>query len=242
MTAKAVEGRSVVIAADMDPERFLGVVTETSDLDGISAYKIGFGLALSKLGLPEAVEIVKSRSDKGVIYDHQKGGTDIPDTGKIFAARMAEAEVDASILFPFTGPDVEEAWIRELQEAKIEPIVGAEMTHTNISGDRGYIKNDAFKRMFEQAIGLGVKNFVVPGNKPDRVATYREFFESMLDGDYAMFAPGFVAQGGEISEAGKVAGKNWHAIVGRGIFKAADVRTAAMEHTQQIVSGSEHGS
>jgi orotidine-5'-phosphate decarboxylase len=48
------------------------------------------------------------------------------------------------------------------------------------------------------------------------------------------FAPGFVAQGGEITEAAKAAGKFWHAIVGRAIYEAEDIRKAAEEMTSKL--------
>ena len=231
--------RSVIIAADVEPKFFLHLVEQTTGIREVGAYKIGFEVGLG-MGLSRAIDLVRRcndlhEADTKVIYDHQKAGTDIPDTAENFARTMAASDVDAAILFPFAGPDTEERWIDELQKAEIGVIVGAEMTHPNISGEFGYVRDDAFERMFSQAVELGVTDFVVPGNKPDRVTHYREFFESALgEGNFSLYAPGFVAQGGEVSEAGKAAGRNWHAIIGRGITQAADVRVAAIEHTRQV--------
>lgn len=51
------------------------------------------------------------------------------------------------------------------------------------------------------------------------------------------YSPGFVAQGGKIDDATKVAGTQWHAIVGRGIYQALDMRNAALEYTSQLSVG-----
>jgi len=60
-------------------------------------------------------------------------------------------------------------------------------------------------------------------------------FESELgDGNFTLYAPGFIAQGGVITETGKVAGKNWHAIVGSAIYKADNTTKAAQEIVSQI--------
>lgn len=248
MSERIIEAdRSIVVAADVSGYDFFNLTKKligTSPVEGMGGIKIGFQVGLG-IGLPGAVEMIKSGGgythfkpgrNLAAIYDHQKAGTDIPDTGKNFARTMKEARVDAAILFPFSGPDVEESYISELQEQEVGVIVGAEMTHPGITGKESYVKPDAFEKMFYKAIALGVRNFVVPGNKPERVRHWREYFEREIgEGKFDLFAPGFVAQGGEITEAGKAAGKNWHAIVGRGITQAADVRLAAEEHVQQIL-------
>jgi orotidine-5'-phosphate decarboxylase len=230
--------RSIIVAADVEPEKYYELVEGIGAVKGISGYKIGFEVALG-ITLAAAVEVVRNVDESAVaIYDHQKAGNDIPDTGVNFARTMVRGGVDAAIVFPFNGPQVEESWIRELQQKNIGVIFGSEMTHKQQRhSEGGYIADDAFLKMFSQAVALGVKDFVVPGNKPEKVQEYREFFdEEVGEGEYSLFAPGFVAQGGEISETGQAAGKSWHAIIGRGITQAADMRGAAIEHTQQILN------
>ncbi len=229
--------RSLVVAADVQPEVFPRLVENIRDVEGLSAVKIGFEVAWG--GLSEAVEVVREHSKKLItIYDHQKGATDIIDTGDNFARGLGRANIDAAILFPFTGPFVAEKWVKALQHQGIGVIVGAEMTHPGFRrSEGGRIADGSILEIFHQAIDLGVTDFVVPGNKVGKVRKYKRYFDIELgEGNYSLFAPGFVAQGGEISEVGKAAGKNWHAIVGRGICDAADVRLAAIEYTQQILS------
>src|SRR3989338_11250845 len=79
----------------------------------------------------------------------------------------------------------------------------------------------------------GINDYVVPGNKPDVIKQIREVVEA--EGATPVFyAPGFIAQGGVISEAANIAGKRFHGIVGRGIYDAQDMKTAALEHTSQL--------
>ena len=44
-----------------------------------------------------------------------------------------------------------------------------------------------------------------------------------------------ISQGGEITEGGVAAGNKWHAIIGRGIYEADDMRKAAELFVSQLV-------
>ena len=108
------------------------------------------------------------------------------------------------------------------------------MTHPKyVRSEGGYIADEAIMEMYLNAANLGVSDFVVPGNKPDDIRRIRETLEQRGVSP-TFYAPGFVAQGGSISDAAKVAGDSWHAIVGRGIYKAEDIRKSALEHTSQL--------
>lgn len=87
--------------------------------------------------------------------------------------------------------------------------------------------------MYLNAAEMGVSDFVVPGNRPDDIRRIRETIEQKGTSP-VFYAPGFVKQGGSISDAAKVAGDKWHAIVGRGIYKAEDIKEAALEYTSQL--------
>ncbi|OGL40113.1 hypothetical protein A3J32_01265 [Candidatus Saccharibacteria bacterium RIFCSPLOWO2_02_FULL_46_7] len=229
--------KSVVFAADVKPEKFEPVVSELAGVEGLGGVKTGFEVALG-IGLRTATELVRAANERLVnVYDHQKAGNDIPETGKNFARAMRRAGVDAAILFPFTGPKTQERWTKELQDVGVAVIVGAEMTHEQIrASEQGYVLDAAFMRMYANAIKMGVNNFVVPGNKPDRVAEYKDFFDKEIgEGQYSLWAPGFISQGGDVSETGKVAGPNWHAIVGGAIYNAENVHQAAHDLGQKML-------
>jgi len=225
--------RSIIPACDVPLEVYEEIVKGTADVDGIGAYKVGFFLGLN-YGLPKVVEVTRKYTDKPIIYDHQKAGTDIPDMGKKFMDVCKKAGVDAVILFPQSGPETEKAWIESALEKGLGVIVGGLMTHPKyVRSEGGYLADEAVIEMYLNAAELGVTDFVVPGNRPDDIRRIRETLEERGISP-TFYAPGFVAQGGEISDAARVAGNSWHAIVGRGIYKAKDKKQAALELTSKL--------
>jgi len=223
--------RSVIPACDVTTiEELANIVKETCNVKGIGGYKIGFGLVL-RYGLPVVCEVVKNKTNLPVIYDHQKAGTDIPETGELFASACKEAHVDAVIMFPQAGPETEKAWIKACQKRGLGVIVGGEMTHPGYTKSTGgWLDDSSMEKMYLLAKELGVNDFVVPGNKPERISQYKK-----LLGDCVLYSPGLIAQGGEITASAKAAGGKWHAIIGRGIYEARDMEAAAKELTKKLV-------
>ncbi|MFH1408338.1 MAG: orotidine 5'-phosphate decarboxylase / HUMPS family protein [Nanoarchaeota archaeon] len=219
--------QSVIPSCDVpDLERLKELVKATADIEGIGAYKIGFELVIP-FGMNIVCAAIRDLSDKPIIYDHQKAGTDIPDTGKKFFSACHGC--DAVILFPQAGPVTQEAWIMAGKEAGMPVIIGGEMTHSGfLAGDNGYLQNDTPNRIYELAAKLGIRDFVVPGNKPERIIHYHQLLEKY---DPVFYSPGLVSQGGEITAAAAAAGENWHAIVGRAIYEAEDMKKAAEQLT-----------
>jgi len=188
-------------------------------------------------GLERVVQIARKYTTKPIIYDHQKAGTDIPDTGKNFARTVKKAGVDAIILFPQAGPETERAWIYHAFDHGLKVIVGGRMTHPAYAvSEGGFITDEGAMEMYRIAARAGVRNFVVPGNKPAVIKEVREAIEAEGVKDPVFCAPGFIAQGGVISDAAKVGGDRFHGIVGRGIYQAKDMRAAAIEHTSQLTA------
>src|SRR3989344_8586950 len=102
--------KSVIPSCDVpDLKKLKNLVKETCSVEGIGAYKIGLELAL-RFGIPSVVDETRKQTNLPIIYDHQKAATDIPELGEKFA--HAVKGVDAVILFPFTGPETEKAWIK----------------------------------------------------------------------------------------------------------------------------------
>lgn len=223
--------RSVIPACDVSSLSELEkLVDATCDVKGIGAYKIGFGLAL-RYGLPKVCETIRARTKLPIIYDHQKAATDIPETGELFAKACKDGGVDAIILFPQAGPVTEKAWIEACKKTGLGVIVGGEMTHPQYKkSDGGWLDDEGIVQIYKIAKEAGIKDFVVPGNKPERIKFYRQ-----LLGDVVFYSPGLVAQGGEITESAKAAGNKWHAIVGRGIYGAKDMNAATKELTSKLL-------
>ncbi len=225
--------RSVIPACDIDTLNELKrLVSETCSVKGIGAYKIGLELVIP-FGITKVVETIRNLTDLPIIYDHQKAGTDIPDLGIKFM--KAVKGVNAVIIFPQAGPVTEEDWIKAAKKEKLGVIVGGEMTHPGyLAGDNGFILDNAPKKIYEIAAKLGVKDFVVPGNKPEKIKEYKEFLER-LDVKPVLYSPGLITQGGDLTESAKVAGNKWHAIVGRALYEAKDINKAAKQLAKALI-------
>jgi len=227
--------KSVIPACDVSTiEEFEELIKQTADVPGIGAYKIGFDLGLG-FSLKEVVKTARKYTNKPIIYDHQKAGTDIPDTGKNFAQVCKKAGIDAVIFFPQAGPETERAWIYHALNEDLKIIVGGRMTHPAYAvSEGGFITDEGALEMYRIAAKAGINNFVVPGNKPEVIEEVKKLIE--LEGISPIFySPGFIAQGGKINDAAKVAGNKFHGIVGRGIYQAPDKKAAAVEHTKELV-------
>ncbi|NQV08751.1 orotidine 5'-phosphate decarboxylase [Candidatus Woesearchaeota archaeon] len=225
--------KSIIPACDVGTlEELKNIVKGTCSVEGVGAYKIGFELVIP-FGMKKVVEKIREFTELPIIYDHQKAGTDVPFTGEKFARVCKQAGVDAVILFPQAGPETETAWIKACQEEGLKVIVGGEMTHPAYLMPEGFLSEDAPKRIYELAASLGVIDFVVPGNKPEKILEYKKLLEEK--GIHPIFySPGLISQGGEITESAKSAGDNWHAIIGRGLYKAENIKKAAEEFTSRI--------
>jgi orotidine-5'-phosphate decarboxylase len=225
---RIIQERSVVIACDVSSiERLVEIVVNSCDFDLVGAYKIGFSLAL-RFGLPKVVSTIRNYSEKPIIYDHQKGATDVPHTGNIFSEALAESGVDYAIIFPFSGPSTQSAWIESLKKAGVIPIVGAILTVPDfLAGNGGYVCSEAPSKIFQIASEMGVRDYVLPGNNPQLLKTYKHTIDSLCDSP-TYYIPGLGAQGGDIRSCGKIMGGRWHAIVGRAVYAAKDVKSSLM--------------
>ena len=173
--------KSIIPSCDVDGLGKLSkLVKATCFVKGVGAYKIGFELVIP-FGMEKVVKTIRKHTKLPIIYDHQKAGTDIPDMGSKFmkACKLA----DAVILFPQAGPETEVAWIKAAQQAKMNVIIGGEMTHQAYLKDAGgFIDDDAPKRMYEIAASMGVADFVIPGNKPEKAMEYVNLIKNKISG------------------------------------------------------------
>ena len=181
--------------------------------------------------MDKIVKTIRKYTKLPIIYDHQKAGTDIPEMGSKFmkACKLA----DAVILFPQAGPETEAAWIKSAQQAKMNVIIGGEMTHqAYLKSAGGFIDDNAPKRMYEIAASMGVTDFVIPGNKPEKSMEYVNLIKSKIKNP-VFYSPGLVAQGGSISDLAEKL-DSWHAIIGRAIYEAKDMKKAAEEMSSRL--------
>jgi len=223
--------KSIIPSCDVGSlEKLSELVKSTCSVKGIGAYKVGFELVIP-FGMEKVVKAIRKHTKLPIIYDHQKAGTDIPDMGSKFmkACKLA----DAVILFPQAGPETEAAWIKAAQQAKMNVIIGGEMTHQAYLKDAGgFIDDDAPKRMYEIAASMGVTDFVIPGNKPEKSLGYVNLIKNKIKAP-VFYSPGLIAQGGLISDLAKKL-NSWHAIIGRAIYDAEDMKKAAEELAKSL--------
>jgi orotidine-5'-phosphate decarboxylase len=192
----------------------------------VSSFKIGFSLGLSA-GLQTVVRALREITDKPIIYDHQKAGTDIPDTGALFARVMANSGITEAILFPQAGPTTLRAWVQALQDAGIVPVVGALMTHaTYVESEGGFLRDSCVAETFALAGELGVRKFVVPLTKPVPVAALS------FPQDSVFYSPGFGAQSGDPHAFPAL--QEHHLIAGRALFAASDARAYVEEFASKF--------
>lgn len=229
--------KGIIIAADVPHLEGLNALVEACyGIPEVVAIKVGFALAL-RHGLPAVVAAVEGISGLPVIYDHQKAGTDIPQMGGPFAALCRDAGVKGVILFPQAGPKTLEGFVTAASRSGLTPIVGLVMTHESyLKSEGGYIADEAPASMARLAIGLGVKEFVLPGTKPEIV---RRFSSGVLAGagSAGIMMPGIGSQGGSLGVAFKAASPlRRYAIVGSAIYGAKVPRSALLGFVKEITN------
>jgi orotidine-5'-phosphate decarboxylase len=211
-------GRWIPALDTEDLGQALRLVEAVDRLPSIYGYKLGFALGLTH-GLGVVVQAIRRQSARPLLYDHQKAGTDIPDSGPLFARVMSRCGIDEVIVFPQAGPATLDRFVTALQEAGRKVIVGGVMTHERyLVSEGGYLSDDGILDAYRRAASLGVCSFVVPLTKPDRV---REVVRALgPGGDWEFYSPGLGAQGGRVLGVG--APGRHHVIVGRSLLSAAD--------------------
>jgi orotidine-5'-phosphate decarboxylase len=225
----------IILAADVFTLEELRRLVEIGAVSSeVVAVKVGFTLGL-KYGLPAVVEAVSKASKIPVIYDHQKAGTDIPQMGKPFAAVCRDAGVKGVIFFPQAGPRTLEGFVKAAFDSGLTPIVGLVMTHdAYLKSEGGYIVDDAPEMMARTAAELGVRDFVLPGTKPEVIARFAAGPLAQVKGASIMM-PGIGSQGGSLRNAFQAAKPHRRfAIIGSAIYGAKEPHAALQGFVQEV--------
>jgi orotidine-5'-phosphate decarboxylase len=227
--------KGIILAADVsDLDDLSRLVRTCAGFSEIAAIKVGFTLAL-KYGLSAVVTAINAVSSLAVIYDHQKAGTDIPQMGKPFAEVCRDAGVKAVIFFPQAGPKTLEGFVSAAFDAGMTPIVGLVMTHAAyLKSEGGYIVDEAPELMAKAAVELGVKDFVLPGTKPEIVKRFASGLLSNVK-TASIMMPGIGSQGGSLKSAFRAALPHRRfAIIGSAIYAAKEPRLALENFVQEM--------
>jgi orotidine-5'-phosphate decarboxylase len=234
--------RGIILACDVDNLDVLTSLIEGSRFQkGVVGYKIGFSLAL-RFGLRKAAEAIRSSTDLPLIYDHQKGGTDVPQMGEPFARCCVEAGINGVIIFPHAGPETLRAFVEAIGRQSMVPIVGVVMTHAAyLSSQGGFISDEAPSKICSLALDMGVEHFVLPGNRPEYLRRYSQEISSKTSAKVSALMPGIGAQGGQIRQAFESTNlSRRYAIVGSAIYAAAEPLKALEEFTSEVLKYGDH--
>jgi len=219
----------IIIALDLPLSEAGSLVQKLKPIeDKIAGYKVS-SLNAIEHGLKVTVSELRKFTEKPIIYDHQKGCTDIPKIAERQVKLAAECGVNSFIAVPLgAGGETLTAFVNACNETSMIPIVLLSMTQP---GADDYLKENTPDLVFEKAKELGVKYFVAPGNKPDKIAELK----SKMDADMFITSPGIGAQGGGCEKA--VQAGTDYPIVGRAIYEAEDPVAAVEELYEQAESG-----
>lgn len=188
----------------------------------LAGYKVGALLSLQE-GLPKTVSSIRKHTELPIIYDAQKGCTDIPSIVKEQVEVIGDCGVEIIIGAPMgAGPVTQQAFIEASFENNMLPIIVLEMTHP---GSSDYLKDGASEEILKLALESKVKDFVAPANKPERLQIYKNIARD-LSKEIRIHSPGVGPQGG--GPASAVESGADFIISGRGIFDA-DSPVAAVE-------------
>ncbi len=171
-------------------------------------------------------------------YDRQKGATDVPFMVERQVAQAAEAGFSSYIGSPLGAGSsaVEgregtlEAFVAAAKKFGVAPIVVLEMTQP---GALAFSSPAQAEALAQRAYDLGVRYFVAPASKPDRIAAYRKIIGS----DSKIISPGVGPQktgnAVEDAKAAVMAGAD-HIVAGRAIYDSPDPVAATKELSAAI--------
>lgn len=208
----------IILALDVqNMKSALNIVEDVSDY--INTIKIGYPLALAE-GLGSITQI-KEEFDCNVIADFKVA--DIPETNTKITDLTFKAGADALIAHGFVGGDSVKACLESAQKHGKEVFLLTEMSHPGASR---FLK-PAAEDIAAMGVEMGIKNYVAPATKLDRLKKIREI---VGDGAF-IISPGVGAQGGSASKTLQFADA---AIVGRSIYLSESPRNAVKSIVDSI--------
>ena len=227
------QDKSLIVDCFVNYELAHVLIRETTGIPDVGGYKFD-ALKFMRKGLEKWMEMARNYTEKPIIVDGQKWGTDIPKTGDSLMRNLKDLKAGGIILFPYSGPITQAKWTEAAQKYDLPVLIGGEMTHEGIKKkEGGYFTEEDFIRMYLLGVKMGVRNFVVPGNKPKQIELYKRLIEYKAGEQATYFSPGF-KKIGEIENAVKVAGRRFNPIVGGLIYESENMHQAALDITSKL--------
>ncbi|MDR2873317.1 MAG: orotidine-5'-phosphate decarboxylase [Methanobrevibacter sp.] len=185
----------------------------------IDTIKIGYPLTLSE-GL-KSIEILKENFNFNIICDYKVA--DIPNTNEIIAKLSYEKGADYLIVHGFVGYDSVKACIDVANEYNKDIFLIPEMSNP---GSDMFLK-DASEKIARMGLDLGVKNYVAPSTKIDRLFKIRD----IVGDDSFIISPGIGTQGGDPKKTLEYADA---LIIGRSIYDSSNPKLAIKEIIKSV--------
>lgn len=186
------------------------LIAKTECSEELYGYKIG-SLWILDTGiqiLKDLKNTILKDSNKKLILDMQKWGTDIPDIVTKQVNKVAPY-VDELIVCPMGGGRQSlKAFSVACTKNNIKPICVIEMTHPE---SESYLELNYWMNIYKDAIEFGINSFVIPSTKNPKI---------IKRPDVELYATGFKTQGGQ-TKLMKEAGVSKY-IVGRGVYESPD--------------------
>lgn len=209
---------NIIIALDLfQMEEVIQLLKEIAGQ--INTVKLGYPLVLSE-GL-ESISRIKEKYGFNIIADFKVA--DIPETNQKIADLTFDAGADALIVHGFVGRDSVQACLNIAGEHGRDIFLLTEMSHP---GAEQFIQKNSLD-IARMGVNMGVKNFVAPSTRLDRLEKIRE----VVGRDSFIISPGVGVQGGDPSKTLEFADS---LIIGRSIYTADNPQEALRSIIESI--------
>lgn len=208
----------IILALDVEEKnKAYEILDQTTEY--LDTIKIGYPITLA-LG-PSIITSIKEEYDVKIIADFKVA--DIDATNEKIVKTTLNYGADAIIVHGFTGDDSLLACKNMAEKLDKEIFLLTEMSHP---GADKFLKPVSLD-IAQMGVDLGIKNYVAPATKIDRLKKIRE----VVGKDSFIISPGVGFQGGNAKDTLQYSNA---AIVGRSIYNASNPKKALEEIIESI--------
>lgn len=208
----------IILALDVEEKnKAYEILDQTTEY--LDTIKIGYPITLA-LG-PSIITSIKEEYDVKIIADFKVA--DIDATNEKIVKTTLNYGADAIIVHGFTGEDSVLACKNMAEKLDKEIFLLTEMSHP---GADKFLKPVSLY-IAQMGVDLGIKNYVAPATKIDRLKKIRE----VVGKDSFIISPGVGFQGGNAKDTLQYSNA---AIVGRSIYNASNPKKALEEIIESI--------
>lgn len=208
----------IILSLDVEEKnKAYAILDQTTEY--LDTIKIGYPITLA-LG-PSIITSIKEEYDVKIIADFKVA--DIDATNEKIVKTTLNYGADAIIVHGFTGEDSVLACKNMAEKLDKEIFLLTEMSHP---GADKFLKPVSLD-IAQMGVDLGIKNYVAPATKIDRLKKIRE----VVGKDSFIISPGVGFQGGNAKDTLQYSNA---AIVGRSIYNASNPKKALEEIIESI--------